>query len=78
MASINQRNGRLFFDFRWQGKRYREYTEVPDTPGNGIDKYASFPPKAGFSLQKATFILQSIKKKLICLYSNNKKHIRFF
>ena len=34
MASINQRGGKLFFDLRWQGKRYREYTTVPDTPSN--------------------------------------------
>ncbi|MEH6592331.1 MAG: hypothetical protein V7746_18850 [Halioglobus sp.] len=36
MASINQRGGKLFFDYRWQGKRHREYTDLadyfPDSP----------------------------------------------
>ena len=27
-------NGKLFFDFRYQGVRCREYTALPDTPGN--------------------------------------------
>lgn len=34
MASINERGGFLFFDFRYQGKRCREYTKLPDTPAN--------------------------------------------
>ena len=34
MASLNQRGGKLYFDFRWQGTRYREYSDLPDTAGN--------------------------------------------
>jgi integrase len=34
MASVNQRNGLLFFDFRYQGVRCREYTKLDDTPAN--------------------------------------------
>lgn len=31
MASINERNGLLFFDFRYKGQRCREYTKLVDT-----------------------------------------------
>jgi integrase len=34
MASINERGGFLFFDFRYRGQRCREYTKLPDTPAN--------------------------------------------
>ncbi|PNU18834.1 hypothetical protein C2E25_15455 [Geothermobacter hydrogeniphilus] len=34
MGSLRQRNGLLFFDFRYQGVRCREQTTLPDTPGN--------------------------------------------
>lgn len=34
MASINQRRGKLFFDFRYLGRRCREYTMLDDTPSN--------------------------------------------
>lgn len=34
MASVNQRNGLLFFDFRYRGVRCREYTKLDDTPAN--------------------------------------------
>jgi integrase len=36
MASLRPRadTGLLFFDFRWEGKRYRAPTELPDTPEN--------------------------------------------
>ena len=34
MASVNARGGLLFFDFRYQGVRCREYTKLPDTPAN--------------------------------------------
>lgn len=34
MASINLRNGQLFFDFRVYGARCREYTKLTDTPTN--------------------------------------------
>jgi integrase len=34
MASINERGGFLFFDFRYGGQRCREYTKLPDTPAN--------------------------------------------
>lgn len=34
MASVNQRNGLLFFDFRYQSVRCREYTKLDDTPAN--------------------------------------------
>ncbi len=34
MASINERGGLLFFDFRYQGIRCREYTKLEDTPAN--------------------------------------------
>ena len=36
MASIRSRKetGLLFFDFRWQGKRYRAQTDLPDTPAS--------------------------------------------
>ncbi len=34
MASVNERLGKLFFDFRYQGVRCREYTKLPDTPAN--------------------------------------------
>lgn len=31
MASINVRNGLLFFDFRYKGQRCRECTKLTDT-----------------------------------------------
>ena len=34
MASLRERNGLLFIDFRYQGVRCREQTALPDTPGN--------------------------------------------
>lgn len=34
MSSINARNNQLFFDFRYQGKRCREYTKLTDTSAN--------------------------------------------
>ncbi len=34
MASINSRGELLFFDFRYHGKRCREYTKLSDTPAN--------------------------------------------
>ena len=34
MGSIRQRNGQLFFDFRFRGVRCREQTALSDTPGN--------------------------------------------
>jgi integrase len=34
VASINARGGKLFFDFRYQGHRCREYTALPDTTAN--------------------------------------------
>ena len=34
MANVNQRNGLLFFDFRYRGIRCREYTKLDDTPTN--------------------------------------------
>ena len=34
MASINERGGCLFFDFRFRGQRCREYTKLTDTPAN--------------------------------------------
>lgn len=36
MASLRQRpdTGNLFFDLRWNGKRYRAQTDLPDTPAN--------------------------------------------
>jgi integrase len=36
MGSVRAQNGRgtLFMDFRYQGKRCREYTALPDTPAN--------------------------------------------
>ena len=34
MGSLRQRNGQLFFDFRFQGVRCREQTTLSDTQGN--------------------------------------------
>jgi integrase len=34
MANLRSNNGKLFLDFRFQGKRYREYTALEDTPEN--------------------------------------------
>lgn len=34
MASVNAKNGKLFIDFRWRGKRRRRYTAFQDTPAN--------------------------------------------
>lgn len=34
MSSIRAQAGLLFFDFRYQGQRCREYTKLPDTPAN--------------------------------------------
>lgn len=34
MANVNVRNGLLFFDFRYQGIRCREYTKLADTASN--------------------------------------------
>lgn len=34
MSSVRAQGGLLFFDFRFQGQRCREYTKLPDTPAN--------------------------------------------
>jgi integrase len=36
LASVRARRdtGQLFLDFRWNGRRYREQTTLPDTPEN--------------------------------------------
>ena len=34
MSSVRNHRGTLFFDFRYQGARCREYTKLPDTPAN--------------------------------------------
>jgi len=34
MGSVNSKNGRLFLDFRYQGKRCREFTKLSDTPAH--------------------------------------------
>lgn len=34
MASVNTKNGKLYLDFRWRGRRCREYTALPDTEAN--------------------------------------------
>jgi integrase len=34
MGSVNIRNGKIFFDFRYRGKRCREQTKLHDTPAN--------------------------------------------
>lgn len=34
MASVREKRGKLFFDFRFQGERCREYTQLADTPAN--------------------------------------------
>ncbi|WP_415244174.1 Arm DNA-binding domain-containing protein [Zhongshania sp.] len=34
MASVNVRDGKLFFDFRYKGQRCIEYTKLTDTPAN--------------------------------------------
>lgn len=34
MANVRAKGGNLFFDFRYQGIRCREYTKQPDTPAN--------------------------------------------
>ncbi|WP_026340884.1 Arm DNA-binding domain-containing protein [Thioalkalivibrio sp. AKL10] len=42
MASVNCKNGKLYVDFRWQGRRRREYTALKDTGSNRkrLDKVA--------------------------------------
>ena len=42
MASVNCKNGKLYVDFRWQGRRRREYTALKDTDSNRkrLDKVA--------------------------------------
>ena len=34
MGNLRTKRGKLFFDFRYQGVRCREYTKLPDTPAN--------------------------------------------
>ena len=34
MASIRELNGKLFFDFRYKGRRCREYTAIEDNKTN--------------------------------------------
>lgn len=34
MANVRERNGRLYFDFRFEGQRCREYTKLEDTQSN--------------------------------------------
>ena len=31
---VHKPNGMLFFDFRWNGRRFREYTALPDSAEN--------------------------------------------
>ena len=56
MASINQRNGKIFFDFRWQGQRHREYTQVPDTPANR-DRANAVLKQITLSIKRGDFVL---------------------
>ena len=57
MASINQRNGKIFFDFRWQGRRHREYCDVPDTPDNRKRAEAVLK-QITLSIKRGDFILE--------------------
>ena len=34
MGNVREKRGKLFFDFRYQGVRCREYTKLRDTPSN--------------------------------------------
>ena len=56
MASINQRNGKIFFDFRWQRKRHREYTQVPDTPANR-DRAEAVLKQITLAIKRGDFVL---------------------
>jgi integrase len=54
MASIRENNGKLFFDFRYQGKRCREYTTLPDTTENRR-KMAAVLKKITSAIELSTF-----------------------
>ncbi|MCB1689310.1 MAG: DUF3596 domain-containing protein [Halioglobus sp.] len=56
MASTNQRNGEFCFDFRWQGKRHREYTQIPDTPANR-DRAEAVLKQITLSIKRGDFVL---------------------
>lgn len=66
MASLRPRvdTGTLFFDFRWQGKRFRAQTDLPDTP----DSREALAPKlrqVNVALKQGTFSLESYFPELI-------------
>lgn len=54
MASVNEKNGKLYLDFRYQGKRRKEYTLLEDTQINRkrLSKVAS---KIGVAIKAGTF-----------------------
>ena len=65
MASLRPRtdNGLLFFDFRWQGKRYRAQTDLPDT----ADSRSKLAPKLRHlneSIKRGAFSLDAFFPEL--------------
>lgn len=65
MASLRQRadTGQLFFDFRWDGKRFRAQTYLNDTPTNR----ASLEPqlkRLNTALKTKTFHLETFFPEL--------------
>ncbi|MBA4260432.1 MAG: hypothetical protein C0446_14810, partial [Chitinophaga sp.] len=58
MASVREYSGKLFCDFRYQGKRCREYTALEDTKANRqkltklLEKIATEIKEGEFEYQK--------------------------
>ena len=55
MASIRELNGKLFFDFRYQGMRCREYTTLADTAENRR-KMSAVLKKITAAIERDTFV----------------------
>ena len=65
MASLRPRadTGALFFDFRWQGKRYRAQTDLGDSP----ESHRQLQPKLQqlkLALKQGTFAMQGFFPEL--------------
>jgi integrase len=58
MASLRTRDGYLFFDFRFEGRRCREYTHLPDTPENRASLLVKLE-KLSTDIERGTFSYSS-------------------
>lgn len=72
MASIREINGKLFFDFRYQGMRCREYTTLTDTAENRR-KMSAVLKKVTTAIERNTFVYREFfpQSKLADLFERH-------